>query len=78
MAWAGAPGAEVLLNAPHATVRVWSPRTGRMLTYLPFGTAISDMASVTAEDGSITVFVAGPGVVAARLLPPPPPDLGEG
>jgi WD40 repeat protein len=75
VAWAGATGEEVLLTAHHATLRAWSPRTGRKLAELPFGTAINDVAAATAPDGSVTVYVAGPGVVASRLLPPPAPDL---
>lgn len=77
VAWAGSAGAEVLLTTHHSTVRVWSPRTGRKVAELPFGTAIDAVATHTTPSGGVYVAVSGPGVVMTRLLPPPAPDLSS-
>ena len=36
-----------------------------------------NLATHTADDGTITVYVSGPGVVASRLVPPQGPDLSS-
>jgi WD40 repeat protein len=71
-AWSGLEfldlgGRDVLISGHTQTVRVWHPRTGRLLSELPFGTTISSIAVSGTEDGSALVAVSGPGVAVAEL-----------
>lgn len=60
-------GSPVLVTAHHATIRVWSARTGRKVAELPFGTPIEAMA-VEQEEGALLVAITGPGVAVTRLV----------
>jgi len=60
-------GRDVLVSGHMQTVRVWNPRTGRLLSELPFGTTIASIAVSGNEDGSALVAVSGPGVAVAEL-----------
>ncbi|UJV43950.1 AAA family ATPase [Streptomyces sp. AMCC400023] len=67
LAFGRVDGREVLLTAHLATVRVWNPRTGRLISELPFGTTIDSAAAVMAPDGGLLVAVGGPGIAVTEL-----------
>ena len=58
---------EVILTSHFATVRVWDPRTGRLVSELRFGKAVADVAALSMPDGSLLVAVGGPGVAVTEL-----------
>lgn len=67
LAVAKVEGQDLLLSAHYATVRVWHPQTGRLMTELPFGTTILSMAVSTTDRGDALVAVSGPGIAVAEI-----------
>ena len=60
-------GREVLLTSHFATVRVWDPRSGRLISELPFGTAIAGVTCLPTPDGGLIAAVGGPGVAVTEI-----------
>lgn len=58
---------DVVITAHHATIRLWDPFTGRMLTQLPFGFSIEVMAVHSSAYGTVQVAVDGPGPLLTEL-----------
>lgn len=67
LAFARVRGRDVLISGHTQTVRAWNPRTGRLLSELPFGTTISSVAVGAAAEGHALLAVSGPGVAVAEL-----------
>lgn len=67
LAMASVDGQDVLLSGHFATVRAWNPRTGRLVSELPFGTGIESFAVTRTADGPTLFAVSGPGVAVTEL-----------
>jgi hypothetical protein len=75
LAFVNVRGRDLLLSGHSATVRAWHPRTGRLVSELPFGTLISSFAAMPQDGGNVLVAVSGPGVAVAELRSLDEPDL---